>query len=226
MAKPPHVDPYIDPASGILYNKLELTQAGELHKAEHIRASARLLTLPQAGIPHTRDLAELQAIHHHLFQDVYTWAGQLRTVEIRKPVGKAEPFCFASRIPQAAHYCANQLREDSYLKGMPRRTFIERIAYHYDQFNYVHPFREGNGRTLRAMMDRIARAAGYHLSWRHIKPEINHEACRIASEDQNLQPLIEMFDKIVEERTQQRTRTIPRVPLYVEQPEESDEYEL
>lgn len=157
MSSPRSNDPYTDPTTGVLFNKLGITDARVLKRLEADASYIRSQTLPEANIPHTRDLTELQAIHRHLFQDVYAWAGQLRTVEMRKPVGKAEPFCFSSRIQQAAHYCATQLRDENYLKGMPRQTFIERLAYHYDQFNYVHPFREGNGRTLRAMINRLFR---------------------------------------------------------------------
>lgn len=55
-----------------------------------------------------------------------------------------------------------ELTAEAYLKGLDRATFIARLAKHYDQLNYVRPFREGNGRTQRTFWDRIAR---WYLDW-------------------------------------------------------------
>lgn len=92
---------------------------------------------------------------------------------------------------------AEQLHADNNLKGMSRDQFIERLAHHYDELNYLHPFREGNGRTQRVFWSRIARDAGWQLDWRPIQGGVNDAACRIAQEAQDLGPLREMFDRVV-----------------------------
>lgn len=102
-------------------------------------------------------------------------------------------------IGRAASYAEGELRADKELRGMGREQFIERLAYHYDQFNYVHPFREGNGRTQRVFWNRVARDAGWQLDWRAVRGATNDRASRAASEQRDLGPLLEMFDRIVSE---------------------------
>lgn len=139
----------------------------------------------------------MKAIHRHLFQDVYAWAGELRTVDIRKNVEGAEFFLPVSMIERATGFAAEELRADDMLRGMGRHTLVERLAYHYDQFNYVHPFREGNGRAQRVFWNRTARDAGWQLDWRLVPGATNDAACRAASERRDFGPLRAMFDRIV-----------------------------
>jgi cell filamentation protein len=74
-------DPYIYPGTATLRNKLSITESDQLDAFERRMVVARAAE----GIPTgDYDLAHLQAIHRHLFQDVYDWAGELRTVEISK----------------------------------------------------------------------------------------------------------------------------------------------
>lgn len=191
------VDPYTDPTTGILRNLAGATTQGGLDQIEADVVEARTVDLPKQTIKTTGDLIELRAIHRYLFQDVYDWAGDLRTVDIRKNVEGAEYFVPVSLIERAATFTATELAEDNQLRGMSRGTFIARLAHHYDQLNYIHPFREGNGRTQRLFWDRVARAAGWRLTWLAVTGEVNDNASRIASETQDLEPLIEMFNTIV-----------------------------
>ncbi|WP_285107612.1 Fic family protein [Promicromonospora sp. MEB111] len=138
-------DPYTDPDSGILRNHLGISSQDALNEAEADLTLARATQIQTRGIKATNDLAELCAIHRHLFQDVYDWAGRIRTVDIRKNVAGAEFFVPVGMIERAAGYAAEALREDGFLRGMPRERLVERLAFHYDQFNYLHPFREGTG---------------------------------------------------------------------------------
>jgi len=74
-------DPYVYPGTSTLRNKLNITDADELDAFERRMVAARAAE----GVPvGDFDLAHLRAIHRHLFQDVYDWAGELRTVEISK----------------------------------------------------------------------------------------------------------------------------------------------
>jgi len=75
---PDVVDPYVDPATGILRNLVGATDRPSLDEAEGALAFARLVQLSDHEAPGTRDLAELCGIHRHLFQDVYDWAGMPR----------------------------------------------------------------------------------------------------------------------------------------------------
>ncbi len=104
-------------------------------------------------------------------------------------------------IGRAASYAEGELRADHELRGMSREQFIDRLSYHYDQLNYVHPFREGNGRTQRVFWNRVARDAGWQLDWREVHGATNDQASRAASEQRDFGPLLEMFDQIVSKAT-------------------------
>jgi cell filamentation protein len=199
MASTDFVDPYLDPETGLLWNKAGARTKAALDDAEGDLSFARLLQLLDHPPKATGDLGELRAIHRHLFQDVYDWAGEVRTVDMRKNAEGAEFFLPVSLIDRAAGFAAGELRDDNDLRGFGRDRFIERLAHHYDQFNYIHPFREGNGRTQRVLWDRVARDAGWWLDWREVPGAANDQACRTASEQRDLGPLREMFGKIVTE---------------------------
>lgn len=191
------VDPYLDPATGILKNLVGATTQTELDAIEGDLVPVRALRLDVNSPPPTRDLTELRAIHRHLLSPVYEWAGELRMVDIRKNIKGAGYFVPAALIERAAGVVAQELREDDFLRGLDRETFIARLAYYYDQLNFIHPFREGNGRAQRLFWDRVARDAGWKLSWLGVTGEVNDEASRAAAEDRDLRPLIAMLEKVV-----------------------------
>lgn len=193
----PYLDPYLDPHTGILTNLIGARTATELAAAEADLVAVRTLQLWRHPPAPTRDLAELQAIHGHLFQDIYPWAGQLRTVDLRKTVPGAQPFLPVSMISRSAGFVFDQLRQDHYLQHLDRERFIKRLAHHYDQVNYLHPFREGNGRTQRFFFDRLAAAAGWRLDWTQVTGSVNDAASQAAAEDHDLATLQEMFAVIL-----------------------------
>jgi fido (protein-threonine AMPylation protein) len=138
----------------------------------------------------TGDLRQLQAIHQRLFQDVYEWAGQLRTVDMRKGNDPAAEFFMpVSRLQFGAGYAFQELAEDNYLRGLDKDRFVSRLAHHYDQVNYLHPFREGNGRSQRILWTQVAREAGYELDWGGATGKVNDQASRDAMEKQDLSGL-------------------------------------
>ena len=100
-------------------------------------------------------------------------------------------------IPRSAGFVFDQLRQDRYLQHLDRERFIERLAYHYDQVNYLHPFREGNGRIQRFFFDSVAVAAGWWLDWTQATGAVNDAASRAAAEDHDLAALQEMFAVIL-----------------------------
>jgi cell filamentation protein len=191
------VDPYLDPETGILRNLIGARARLSLDDAEGSLSFARLVQLTDRPPKPTGDLAELCAIHRHLFQDLYDWAGQVRTIDIRKNVEGAEFFLPSWMIERASVFAAGELRSDNALRGLDRAHFIDRLAYHYDQVNYIHPFREGNGRVQRVFWNRIAVTAGWQLDWRPVHGDVNDRASRAASDQRDLGPLRAMFDQIV-----------------------------
>ncbi|MCL1897804.1 MAG: Fic family protein, partial [Micrococcales bacterium] len=190
------VDPYIDPEIGELRNLLGARSSDELKRLEPQAVFANELELPESGIPHSCDFDELCAIHGQLFSGVYDWAGQIRTVDIKKGHAGAEFFLPVTYIRRAAAFVFDELCADGNLTGLRRDEFVKRLAYYYDQLNYIHTFREGNGRTQRVFWTRIANSAGYDLAWEEVVGSENDEACRTAMEKSDLGPLEAMFDRI------------------------------
>ena len=88
-------DPYLDPTSGVLRNKLGLTDAAELQQAETRLSMLRDVQLAQQTLPGRYDLEHLRRMHRRLFGDVYPWAGKVRTVDIIKGGTR---FCAAVHI--------------------------------------------------------------------------------------------------------------------------------
>lgn len=197
MAMTELTDPYHDDSGEVLRNLVGATSTADLAVAEADLVFARTVQLDTVDLPGTRDLAELQAIHRQLFQDVYAWAGELRTVDIRI---SDEGFLPVVALDRASGIAAMDLKSERYLRGMQREQFVARLAHHYDQFNYIHPFREGNGRTQRVFWSRVAQDAGWELDWTQTDGETNDQASRVAAEERDLGPLTKMFERVVAER--------------------------
>ena len=151
-------DPYTYPNSHVLRNKFGLTYANQLDRVER-----RLVTQRAAeGIPSGRfDLAHLRAIHRHLFQDVYDWAGELRTVEIAKD---GHQFQFRRYIETGMQDVHQRLVRAAFLRGLSQADFATAAGQIIGDVNYVHPFREGNGRTQLFYLAQLAAQAGHPLN--------------------------------------------------------------
>jgi cell filamentation protein len=151
---------YCYPDSDVLINKLGLTDGDALEAAE--------IELTQARIdqyePDFDDISlpALRAIHFYLFQDLYDWAGELRTVDISKGSTR---FANVSRLEPEAEKLFRQLAQENYLTGLPRDQFVARLAHYYCELNVIHPFRDGNGRAQRLMFEVISINAGFELRW-------------------------------------------------------------
>lgn len=199
---PDFVDPYFDETIGDLRNLLGAKSSQELSELEAQIVFANEIELESVIIPRTNDLPELLALHKHLFGNVYDWAGKVRTVDIKKNADGAEYFLVVSKITDAASYVFKELSNENFLRDLPIDTFIERLSYFYDQLNYIHPFREGNGRTQRIFWMRVAHDAGYEINWDKVIGNENDEASRIATEKMDLSALQLMFVKIVDQLDQ------------------------
>ena len=191
------VDPYLDPDTGLLRNLVGARTQGALDQAEGDLTYIRAVELQERPIRATGDLDEFRAIHWQLFQDVYPWAGEVRTVDLRKNVVGAEHFLSVGAIDRGSMFAADELRADQMLRGMNRDQFTDRLSHHYDQWNFVHPFREGNGRTQRLFWNRVAAGAGWQLDWRPVQGAVNDAACRAAAESRDFGPMRTMFDQVV-----------------------------
>jgi len=85
---------------------------------------------------------------------------------------KGTVFCPAENIEWQASLTFQGLKEQNYLKGLPRNEFVEALTDFYCSTNYLHPFREGNGRTQRVFLAQLVCNAGYNLSWSEVDGEL------------------------------------------------------
>jgi cell filamentation protein len=153
------------------------------------------------------DAAHLKAIHRHLFQDVYEWAGHTRDEKVmlsdgtvatepvlRKMDGK--PFLTGRRISTALNRIAATLRNANHLRGLPRVEFAHRAADILVGLNAAHPFREGNGRTQRAFIRALAAEAGHDLDFSVVSRERMTQASIAGNEQGDCAMMRRMFDEI------------------------------
>ncbi|HEY3740925.1 MAG TPA: Fic family protein [Bryobacteraceae bacterium] len=112
--------------------------------------------------PGRLDTDQLRDVHRYLFQDVYHWAGELRTVRIEKP---GAVFAFPAHIEWALKDAFKKLRNEAHLNGLAIDRFAERAAYYLGELNAIHPFREGNGRTQREFIRQLASHNRFELDW-------------------------------------------------------------
>ena len=187
-------DPYLDPRSGVFRNRLGLTERADLAAAEKRLTTARIAQLARRRLPGRYDLDHLRAFHWTIFQDVYPWAGQLRTVLIVKPGGS---FCLPHQIPSTAADVFGRLATADHLRGCDRAAFLDGLVPLLAEVNALHPFREGNGRTQRAFLSQLARDSGFRLRWDAVDRDANIDASRAAA-DGDLGPMRALLDPVVQ----------------------------
>ncbi|WP_027963666.1 Fic/DOC family protein [Halalkalibacillus halophilus] len=150
------------PNSDVLVNYFDLKEQEKLDLVEGILTTNRLMELEHHPLEGEFDLTHLKAIHFHIFQDIYPFVGKIRTENLAKG---SFSFAAAPFIIPAATQIFNQLKEECYLSNLPLDTFCERAAFFMAELNALHPFREGNGRTIREFIRLLALYAGWKIDW-------------------------------------------------------------
>lgn len=189
-------DPYSDPVTGVLHNKLGLGTAAGLEAAEREITHAALILLDESPVSPSYDLPHLQEIHKRIFGDIYEWAGQIRTVAI----AKGAMFCLPQYIDSSVAVIFGELHDEDCLRGLRRDAFVGRLAHYLGEVNALHPFREGNGRAQRAFFGQLARDAGFTLAWQHLDPARNVEASAAIMRG-DPEPMREMLDALTRGNT-------------------------
>jgi len=167
-------DPYVYPGTTVLKNKLDIRDPDQLDRAERRFARQRA----RQGIPRGDfDLKHLQSIHKHLFQDVYDWAGKVRTVEISKGGSHFQPTQYVENGMADVH---RRITQAGYFQGSSRQAFAAEAGKILGDVNYVHPFREGNGRVQLLYLKQLAEKAGHRLDLKRIEQSSWMDASREA----------------------------------------------
>lgn len=148
---------YCYPDSDVLINKLNIRDKDRLREAERKLTLLRVNDLLEQPMRSGFDLKHLQAIHKYLFQDLYPWAGKIRTVDI----AKSNLFCKVQFLHIQAQELFDKLKSEHYLDGLSQHLFAQKLAYYFSEIHALHPFREGNGRTQREFIRQLALRQGY-----------------------------------------------------------------
>jgi cell filamentation protein len=189
---------YFIPGTSVLINRVGAQTAEELQDAENDLVEARVIELREAPDllgDRSYDLAFLKAIHRQLFQDVYEWAGDLRTVGIEK---WDESFCPPGSIGRPMDHVAAEIHRQKQLRAISQANLARTVADLYDYTNFAHPFREGNGRSTREFFDLLLSERGAGLDWERTDQAELYSACHAARADDDLAGLVAMFTKILD----------------------------
>lgn len=159
-------DPYVDPDTGVLRNRFGISDPAELDRVEATFAAVRSYELAVSPVRGEFDLAHLQQIHQRLFGDVYDWAGKIRSVDISKGTTR---FASHEQIASYAPQITRPLSREGLLRGLSPDSFSERAGHYLGELNVLHPFREGNGRSIREFIGQLAQDAGYGIDWQGVE---------------------------------------------------------
>lgn len=159
---------YCYPGTNILINKLDLRDSNKLFELEKQIVLAKSYILRQNLKIQTFDKKHFISIHKFLFEDLYSFAGKFRTENISKG-----NFTFANWefIENELDRLLNELKNENYLQNLSKKQISKRLAYYLSELNVLHPFREGNGRTIREFIRELAYKNGYLLDLQKVSPE-------------------------------------------------------
>lgn len=156
---------YCYPGTDVLKNKLNIRDAVELAKFEAEISNQRAQEeIPQGNLDYTH----YRALHKHLFQDVYDWAGEPRKIRIGK---SGNWFCFPENIDAQMTKLFADLAAQSHFANLEKGEFAKRATHFLADLNAIHPFRDGNGRTQLSFLGIVAEEAGHPLDFEKFEPE-------------------------------------------------------
>ena len=154
---------YCYPGTNVLKNKLDIRDLDRLHEAERDYSSVRQAELSNMGVTGDFSFKHLCSIHKQLFQDVYSWAGKTRTVDI----SKGTIFCLVQFIESQFDDLYRKLKKENFLADIAdEKEMGKRLAFYLGELNMIHPFREGNGRTQRIFIEQMRNFTLSHASGR------------------------------------------------------------
>lgn len=194
---------YFWPGTTVLINKPGLTDQTQLDQFEAFRAAVRDQEIRSGtvAIARTFDAKHLQALHGHLFVDVYDWAGQYREVEMSK--GRL-PFATLDRIESYLADTTHIIATTTWPE-LDRAAFVEQSAKVYSYVNSAHPFREGNGRAGKLLLSQVAEMTRYDLDYAKIDRALWNQQSQFSRPDlgqytPHHHELVPVFDRITIDR--------------------------
>ena len=150
------------PDTTVLINKLDIRNQKMLNVAELRIVISMTMKIEREIKFNNVDFNFYKNLHKQLFDDLYEWAGTVRNINISK---KGTVFCNSDDIERIGKLKFDRLKSLNFLKKTPKDQFLDELTELYHDLNMLHPFREGNGRTLRLFITLLVRNAGYNLNF-------------------------------------------------------------
>lgn len=183
-------DPAYYPGTRVLRNLLGLQDQTALDEFETemftLRSEDRI---PDGAL----NPAHYRAIHRHLFQDVYAWAGEYRTIRTAKG---GNWFCYPENIVGQMNTLFMRLDDPAFKPGRNDDIFVPALAEFVGELNAVHPFREGNGRTQLAFIYLLGQRAGHPFRLEGVEAE-EFLYAMIASFNFDYAPLVDELERML-----------------------------
>lgn len=147
------------------------TDPDKLRMLEETATAVRLQQLFDRPIAGQFDYDHMKAIHRHIFQDVYDWAGQERVGPSGFMTKNGHKYYPAGQtLTQAAEAEYAKLAAKNHLRGLDKNRFVGELAESWGEINVIHSFREGNTRSQFAFFTQLAEQAGYRIDVRRFAP--------------------------------------------------------
>lgn len=192
-----YIDPeytYTNPKTGLLRNLQDIADPDVLLFVESAAVTKRLQELYKNPLK-VKGTDSLIEIHRQLFQDIYVWAGKKRIVEISKD---GKQFFPTSHFDNAFRYIEQLLQEFKKIPKHNTRSLAEKLAEILDNVNYLHPFREGNGRTQREFLRLLALEKGLTLNLNPPDNESVYERYMKGTIESDVDTLTELIFKLID----------------------------
>ena len=205
------------PDDRTMRNVADIRDPVELSMYEYVLTAERQrqLDADPSLVQRTYDAAHMRAIHAHLFQDVYEWAGQYRTVDMVK-AGSQHPFALTGEIDGYLERAADLVATTRW-ESLDREGFAEAAAAVYVNVNHAHPFREGNGRAAKVFMEHVAERSPFTLDYSLIEPRVWNMAASLSAPDlHSSEPVVESMVPVFYGLAQPRESPEPAVTSPVE----------
>lgn len=167
------VDPYVM-ENGVLVNLLGLSDTQSLNEIEADFSQLQIPKILLADLPEHFDTEYLRSLHRQIFSFVYPWAGEFRRVGI----GKGDTiFLPHQQIQAALDELLTEIDQQKQNFIGDKAQFSQSVGDFLVRLNYIHPFREGNGRTQRLFVSKLAQYASIDLNWEAVSSEAMRRAC-------------------------------------------------
>ena len=184
---------YCYPDSNVPKNKLNIRDNKLLKTAEEEITLIKQMELLKNPIKGNFSKAHFMNIHKFIFEDIYSFAGKIR----REQISKADTMFYPPNlIDRELDKVFAKIKEKNMLKETDKEKVFDNLAYVMAELNIIHPFREGNGRSIREFIRLMAKRMGYDLNWGNVEKEELLEASILSVDSYKV--LIRILEACVE----------------------------